>query len=251
MMNGFATKGLKALRLGRRPAFARAVLRHRVAAAVEHRYPIEYSGAACVVDIGANKGQFSLACRAWLPDAVIHAFEPLASEADRFERLFENDPKVFLHRVALGEAERSAAFHVASRADSSSLLAPGEGQAQAFGVSSDRVIEVPVKRLDAALDLAALPKPLLVKIDVQGAELEVLKGCRSLDQVDFIYVELSFVELYESQPLFSDVSAFLQDQGFVLVGIFNQVETARFGPTQADFLFRRHDVPQAPPGRQG
>jgi len=235
------TKLRKAARLLARPRFARAALAHRVAAAVEHLEAIDRSGARTLIDIGANKGQFSLAARARLAGLGIIAFEPLPEAADRFERLFGGDPGVALHRVALSEAEGEAEFHVTDRSDSSSLLKPGAAQDAAFGVRESATIRVPVRRLDHCLALADLPRPILIKIDVQGAELGVLKGCADLEAADFVYVELSFVELYEGQPLFGEVAAYLAGRGFALAGVFNQVTTARFGPTQADFLFRGGD----------
>lgn len=89
------------------------------------------------------------------------------------------------------------------------------GQERAFGARPEKTIEVPVRRLDNCLDISSLPHPILLKIDVQGGELVVLDGCDSLAEVDFIYVELSFVELFEGQPLFQDVSEYLARRGFV------------------------------------
>lgn len=221
------------------PRFAAAALRHRVAAAVEHLQVIGRIAPATIIDVGANKGQFSLAARANARQARIIAFEPLAEAADIYEALFAGDRGVELHRFALAERESEAEFHVTDRADSSSLLTPGAGQSDAFGVKEARTITVPVRRLDALVTMAALAHPILLKIDVQGAELQVLKGCGDLSEVDFVYVELSYVELYEGQPLFAEVSDYLAARGFALDRIFNPVATKRFGPTQADVLFRR------------
>ena len=229
----------KALRLLARPRFARAALRHNVAAAIEHLQAIEHTSAETLIDIGANKGQFSLAFRGLRPRADIIAFEPLDDDADRYERLFGGDERVRLHRLAIGDADTEAEFHVTDRSDSSSLLKPGSGQSAAFGVSHQETIRVPVRRLGPFVDWNALPHPILIKIDVQGAELQALRGCDGLESADFVYVELSFVELYEGQPLFDEVSAYLTERGFKLAGIFNQVVTAAFGPTQADFLFAK------------
>jgi hypothetical protein len=87
--------------------------------------------------------------------------------------------------------------------------------------------------------MTALDHPILLKVDVQGGELCVFEGCSSLTSVDFIYVELSFVELYEDQPLFQEVSEYLVTRGFSVAGLYNQVATAEFGPTQIDVLFKR------------
>jgi FkbM family methyltransferase len=229
----------KAAALLSRPRFAQAALRHRVAAAVDHLEAIEMTAAATLIDIGANKGQFSLAFHQCRPTAKIIAFEPLPDAADRYEALFADVPDIVLHRVALSDVATTAVFHVTDRQDSSSLLKPGAGQQKAFGVREARAIQVSVERLDSRVKLAEVAHPLLIKIDVQGAELQALKGCDDLEQADFIYVELSFVELYENQPLYNDVANYLEGRGFSLAGVFNQVTTAAFGPTQADFLFKR------------
>jgi FkbM family methyltransferase len=236
---GITAKVLKGARLLRSPRFVSAALRHRVAAAVEHLVVIRETAAATLIDVGANKGQFSLAFRSLRPKARIIAFEPLPGEAASFERLFAGDDRVTLHRFAISDTAGRATFHVADRADSSSLLAPGAGQREAFGVGEAGTIEVEVRRLEDCLDPAGLPAPVLLKIDVQGAELQVLRGCRVLDSVDFIYCELSFVDLYEGQPRAEELIVYLAGRGFGLAGVFNQVSTSRFGPTQADFLFKR------------
>lgn len=229
----------KALRLLSRPRLGRAALRHGVAAATEHLSVIRHTAAATLIDIGANKGQFSLAFRALRPRGRIIAFEPLPDAAAKFQALFGGDGAVTLHRTAISDREGTAEFHVADRADSSSLLKPGAGQSQAFGVSGAATIRVDVRRLSSCLDVAELARPVLMKIDVQGAELGVLQGCDDLERVDFVYVELSYVELYEGQPLFDTVASYLNRRGFTLAGVFNQANTAAFGPTQADFLFSR------------
>lgn len=231
------TKLRKLLHLARRPALWRPAIVHRVAGAVEHDWVIAFTRAATLIDAGANRGQFSTAFRARRPEAAILAFEPLPEAADAYAALFAKDDRVDLHRVALSDRSGTATFHVADRADSSSLLAPGTGQAAAFNVRCARTIAVSVDRLDQQVDMARLVRPILLKIDVQGAELDLLRGVGTLEAVDFVYVELSFVPLYDGQALFDDVAPFLHDRGFALAGVFNQVITAEFGPTQADFLF--------------
>lgn len=231
----------KGLRLLSRPRFAYSAARYGVAAAIEHVSAIKLTAPATLLDVGANKGQFSLAFRQLRPEGRVIAFEPLAEAADTFSRLFGGDSRVTLHPFALSDADGSAEFHVTDRADSSSLLPPGQGQARAFGVNEELRIEVPIRRLDSVVTICDLARPVLLKIDVQGAELSVIAGCADLTGVDYIYSELSFVELYEGQPLFDESAQALADRGYRLAGVFNQVSTPEFGPTQADFLFKRVD----------
>ena len=78
----------------------------------------------------------------------------------------------------------------------------------------------------------------MLKIDVQGGELNVLKGAEnSIRFIDAIYCEVSFVSLYKGQSIVDEVVRYSSDHGFRMRGCFNQSVTKAFGPTQADILF--------------
>lgn len=217
----------------------RALVLRRVAAATEHLAAVRFAAPNTLIDVGANKGQFSLLVRTVRPAAEIIAFEPLPRAADTFSQMFAGDEKVSVQRVALAGIDGLAEFHIADRADSSSLLKPGVGQERAYGVRRARTVDIPVARLDNCIDVQSLEHPILLKVDVQGGEVGVFEGCDWLGEVDFIYVELSFVELYVGQPLFEEVNDYLAGRGFRILGVFNQVHTDEFGPTQVDVLFGR------------
>jgi FkbM family methyltransferase len=73
---------------------------------------------------------------------------------------------------------------------------------------------VQTRRLD---DVVECPPPDFLKLDVQGAELDVLEGaCDKLWGTLVVEAEVEFVQLYENQPLFGDVDRFLRTHGFVL-----------------------------------
>jgi FkbM family methyltransferase len=206
--------------------------------AVEHVVAIQRLNPRTLIDIGANKGQFSLVARSLFPGIEIHAFEPLERERKLLASVVSQPIKIYA--TALGETEGEATFFVTSRADSSSLLKPGRGQKDAFGVALSSTIKVPVARLDDFVNVKRMPRPILMKADVQGGELAVFKGAKELiSAVDAVYCEASFVPLYELQPLAHEMIRYLAAEGLFLRGAFNQSTTVRFGPTQADLLFSR------------
>lgn len=206
---------------------------------VEHIVALSSLEPRTVIDVGANKGQFSLVAHYLFPEAKIHAFEPLESERRIYQSVLSD--LVQIHSTALGAEKGTADFFVASRADSSSLLEPGKGQQAAYGVGLSSTTTVSMDRLENVISATELVAPVLLKLDVQGAELEVLRGAEAiLPYVDAIYCEVSFVELYERQPKASTIVSFLDRHGFALSGVFNLSVTRRFGPTQADFLFCRN-----------
>jgi FkbM family methyltransferase len=203
---------------------------------VEHIDAVKRLSPMTLLDVGANKGQFSVLARYLFPNIDIHAFEPLDSERAIYQAVVRQPCKVYPN--AIGRVAGDATFFVTSRADSSSLLRPGAKQKTAYGVATQKSISVCVARLPDVIDISKLPRPILLKIDVQGGELDVLRGAESvLGLVDAIYCEASFVELYQGQPLAGEIAAYLTARGFHLRGVFNQSITSSFGPTQADLLF--------------
>jgi FkbM family methyltransferase len=194
---------------------------------------------ATIVDAGAARGQFALFARRRYPGARIVCFEPLPEAHQVLKRLFEEDPGVELHELALAAESGAARLHVAGHDDSSSLLPIGARQEREFpGTGEVRQETVMSGRLDEVL--ADVARPALLKIDVQGGELDVLRGAGDLlDRFDDVFVECSFTELYEQQPLATDVLRYLFDRGLALAGVFGVQRGADGGCLQADLLLRQ------------
>ena len=158
----------------------RAAFRHGVLPTFEHQPILRALRPLLVVDVGANRGQFSLDVRRAVPSARVVAFEPLGPEADIYCEIFANTPTYSLHRVALAAADGSASLHVSAARDSSSLLPIGERQSEIFPGTQEVSTEiVDVRTLDHFMDEFRSGDPALLKIDVQGAELDVFAGRRS------------------------------------------------------------------------
>lgn len=195
-----------------------------------------------VLDVGANVGQFAL----WAQDALaperIVCVEPQADAAARIRRIAARSScAIDVVEVAVGAARGTATLHVTAASDSSSVLAPlPEVQAarSAMRVRATRPVEVVPG--DEVLG-GALDGPVLLKVDVQGTELAVLQGLRSvLEQVSAVLVEVSFGALYRDQSSPGRVIELLLAAGFELQGMA-QVPGGSRGWTieQADLLFER------------
>lgn len=216
-------------------------LRYGVFAGTEHEPVLRDLNCLTVIDIGANRGQFSLAARHLFPKAAIYAFEPLPVPAAIFKKVFKDDPLVQLIQSGIGKTRELRTIHISYKDDSSSFLPIGENQLRLFpGTGHKESKEVEIGPLSLWITAKSIKKPALLKIDVQGFELEVLKGSEELlDLFDYIYVESSFCELYLGQALADEIIAFLFSRQFRLKGIYNLFYDKRGKPVQADFFFTK------------
>jgi FkbM family methyltransferase len=194
-----------------------------------------------LLDAGANKGQFTLMSRHVKPYVPVQAFEPHPGEAETFRNVHGRDHMVKLHELALGDREETLPLLVSNRADSSSFLRPSAVLPKIISGTepSGTTLAVPVVPLDALPSAWQGAGKALLKIDVQGFELNVLKGAaEALRHCAYVYVECSEITLYEGQALRGDVARFLSEQGFREAGRYHEDEyEGRL--VQADYLFAR------------
>jgi FkbM family methyltransferase len=218
-----------------------ALLRHGVAAGVEHERTLAGLPLRTVVDIGANRGQFSLFAVHAFPRARVTAFEPLRVPAAGYRRVLGGVRSVTLHEVAIGPQGGEAVMHVAARDDSSSLLPISPLQLRAFpGTGEVGAETVRVGRLCDFMEADDIGRPALIKLDVQGYELSALDGCEELlHRFDWVYTECSFLELYEGQALAEDLVYRLRERGFGIVDITGVTRSKHGRALQADVLFGR------------
>jgi len=81
--------------------------------------------------------------------------------------------------------------------------------------------------------------PAMLKLDVQGFELDALVGCEGLmERFSHVYVECSFMELYTGQALADEVILWLKERNFRLRGVYNVFYDKEGQAIQGDFLFK-------------
>lgn len=152
--------------------------------------------------------------------AHVTGFEPDPEQLQRLQAMAKPHHQYFPHVLGDGQPQT---LHVTRYPGCTSLLEPNPAVIDRFtamGTAPGRgnfavVARRPVQtvRLD---DVPNCPEPDFIKLDIQGAELQVLQsGTRCLRQASVLEVEVEFVELYRDQPLFGDIQCFLRSQGFV------------------------------------
>lgn len=170
-----------------------------------------------VLDVGARWGNAG----AWWrlePLAKMVGFEPDHVECARLNATAEAGCR--FEPVALASVDGKATLHLTSDPSCCSLYAPNQkliDRYPALGVMAPvGTAEVPTRSLDSWAAEAGCTDIRFIKIDVQGTELDVLRGAtRALQGCVGLEVEVEFVPLYNG-PLFSDVDQYLREHGFSL-----------------------------------
>ncbi len=172
-------------------------------------------------DVGANAGLFAGFCAA-LVDLPIHCYEPIPLLA---RYISANAPNATVHELALGAESGAVSFFVNSQSLQTSSL---DRAAIIEDTATVTEITVPMERLDRIASGSTV-----VKIDVQGAELQVLGGMQGcMDRCQALLVESTYLSL----DTVTDVLPLARDAGFGWLYVVNDVS---YG---ADVLLTRQPI---------
>lgn len=173
-----------------------------------------------IFDIGA-RGGFHRRWNALGSNARFVGFEPDEGE---YKKLEADKPENVLYiNAALDDKEQERTLYLCESRGCSSLYKPNTDFTNkfSFGWAFNLVDEVKLstKTMDDVCETYAI-SPDVLKIDTQGAELNILRGGeKALKNVLLVEAEVSFQELYSGAPLFSDIDRYLRANGFCLLGL--------------------------------
>jgi len=186
------------------------------------------------VEIGARKTGANLDQEPFyaLNDGLILAFEADAVEAERLSAALRENSQIHVSHAAISGREGVADLFLTRSPKCSSLYRPNESLIARYPdltiASLERTTTVPVTTLAKALSSAGWQEAHLLKMDIQGAELDVIEGAgAAVDCVIALVAEVSFQPIYEGQPLAEDVLSVLRQKGFELYRLLTQAGLAR------------------------
>ena len=172
-----------------------------------------------IVEIGAHpygtqKEPFHILLD-FFPDSKIHAFEVDKNECDKLNELTKEGLR--FHPYALGDKEEKRKFYQTNHPMCSSLYEPNEKLLRLYNnldvAYLKKITEIKTITLDSFIIKEKIDSIDFIKIDIQGAELDVFRGAeKSLKDVLTIISEVEFLPIYNEQPLFGDVCSFLSSK---------------------------------------
>jgi FkbM family methyltransferase len=192
-----------------------------------------------IYDIGAANGIVS-SCFAKLANvAVVEAFEPIPEVYNELLKTTKTYSKIRCHNIALGKTEDSLPMYINHQTDTSSFLQMDDFLFEEFpGIEINKVINVPIFQLDGYVKKHNLTSPNIIKIDVQGYEMNVLEGgIETIVQAKYCVLEMSLQPLYKDSPLFDDIYRFMHQLGFKLIGLISPLTGDSNIQLQLDGIF--------------
>jgi FkbM family methyltransferase len=189
-----------------------------------------------VIDVGIAFGTSSIYDA--FPHARYFLIEPVAECLPVLEKLKQRlNAEYFL--VAAGAENGQVTFNVHDDISGSSLFAQVEGKAL-----DGEARPTPMRRLDSLLP-ENLEHPVFLKVDTQGAEIEVLKGLGSrINEIDLLILETTMMPLRQGIPQFADIVRYCDEAGFAVYDVLEGHMRALDGAlAQIDLAFVRKDSP--------
>jgi len=181
----------------------------------------------CVVDVGANVGQYAALLRERVGyEGLILSFEPVVAIFNELSRKSAADVQWRVFNIALGAARGTATINVTKAPSRNSLLQPRTDVVSKFW-SEDAVHhteEIRIETVDDILTAEGIDpgsSQIYLKMDTQGYDLDVLRGAtRTIAKIAALQTEASVRPIYHGMPTYEEMLRFTGAAGFEMSGLF-------------------------------
>jgi FkbM family methyltransferase len=192
-----------------------------------------------ILDVGANRGEWSRLAMHSFPSACCLLIEPQTEMIPHLQSFARRFSQAQYKLAGAGAQSGELTLTVwDDRAGSSFVPTDTFEQTKGFERRT-----VPIITVNSLIAEGLLPVPDLVKIDVQGFELEVLKGMtHCFESMQVCIIEVSLMEFFPSAPLIMDIMSFMAENGYVLYDVVDSMRRPLDDAlAQLDCVFVRTD----------
>jgi len=168
-----------------------------------------------IFDIGANVGQSYRAYRIAFSEADIHSFEPVPAAYGKLARVMTGDARAHPNRIAFGREDRDALITAVGTSTGNRIARAGGGKTPTEPVQ--------LMRGDTFCDERGIDRINFLKIDTEGADMDVLVGFSrmlSAQRIDFIQVEAGMNKTNVKHISYRSFDGFLDPLDYMLFGIY-------------------------------
>jgi FkbM family methyltransferase len=195
--------------------------------------------AETIFDVGANVGQSAKQYLQWFPQATLYCFEPASAAFRQLQTTLQDNEEARCFQIALSSTKGTGSMVLQGQSVMSFLLDSSKMQE----VTSAADLEtVEVETLDNFCRTNNIPRISFLKVDTEGADLEVLRGAETLlneHRIDLVEVEVGMNPGNERHVPFETAKAHLESKHYFLFGLYDQVHE---WPTKAPHLRRANAV---------
>ena len=190
-----------------------------------------------IIDVGACFGQWTENVHPIFPQAAFIMIEPQSTQQHYLQKLTHKLSNTSLEFALVGDTEK----------ESVDFYQMGTGSSM-YPENSDHAREklsLKMETIDCIIKQKyRMPNNCFIKLDVQGAEIDVLKGAAEvLKKTEFVLLEISTLNYNQRAPQFAEVIIYLKSIGFVLFDICDERRMRNEVLYQTDMIFAQESSP--------
>ncbi len=192
-----------------------------------------------ILDVGANRGNWSRMVKSVFPAANCFLIEPQVEMKPFLDSFCQDFPGSQWFLAGAGAVPGELTLNVSDNLDGASFLIPQTDELK--HTLKERTVQVVT--IDSLIEQKKIPIPQLVKLDIQGFEIEALRGgMKIFDHVELFIVEVSLFEFKDKMPIFHEVISFMEERDYLVYNFAGFLQRPYDGALgQVDVCFAKRD----------
>lgn len=197
-----------------------------------------------IFDVGAHVGNISLKYNKLFPNSSVYSFEPFKESFLSLKQNTAQHKNIKPYNKGLGEHIGTSKFHSNIHEQTNSILATHVDGDSNWGnkdiLKTKEILEIELTTIDQIVEEKNIKKIDILKLDVQGAEYQVMAGAKKTiekEMISLIYTEIITIPTYENQQELDEALKMFRQYGFELFNIYNSGHTENGRLQYIDAIF--------------